>query len=788
MAYSLKLFGGVSLEVEDSAVTGSAAQRHRLALLALLAASPSRSLSRDRLMAFLWPDRDADRARKLLNQAVYALRGVLGDEAILSVNDELRLNAGAGRCDLIAFEEALAADPEGAIGLYAGPFLDGFFLRDAPEFEHWVDQERARLADSYAGALERAAAAAEAAGDLGRALAWWKARATQDPYDSRVALRLMQAYEADGNVAGALQHASIHERMLEEELGLPLPTAVATVVQRLHRRPSDHAPLTEPPGTATTTPPAVSPAAAPVSEPAALPVSLPAPRPGRRLRHFGRYGTAVLLAGALMFGAIRLVPTRANARVEQDLSIAVLPFRNLSTDPEDAILADAMTDELITMLAKVGGVRVTPSTSVAAFRDEPTDVRIIADRLRVSSIIEGGVQKSGSRIRVQVRLVDALDGATRWSERYDRELRDVFAVQDEIGRAVAGALGLRLGLSAATALVRQPTQSVAAYELYLRGSDPTLIRNDSTALDALEYFRQAIALDSTYAAAYAGLARIYLRVRGTMRRGTAGTPIAGLAGASPQDLLAAAEAAALKAIELDAELAEAQAALGLVRMNMNDIASAEPLLQRAIAIDPGRARYHEWLVGLYDWTGRAAEALAAAERALELDPLSPTAHAELARALLLNDRCDEALARLDALAALEPPLLRASTIAVQCYAKKQMWPEAVEAMRRQPGNPHSRALLVHLLARSGQREEALDLHAGLLDAWEPRGGGADAIAIAYAGLGDLDQAFAWIERAIDDGSLRTAPGMARIMAPMFEDLHRDPRFADVRTRLGLQNR
>jgi DNA-binding SARP family transcriptional activator len=193
----VRLLGAPALERDGSFVTGRAAQRHRLALLALLALSPGNRLGRDRLIATLWPESDAERGRNLLKVATYVLRSALGEDVLLTVGDELRLNTDLVIVDVAEFDAAVEqGDHARAIELYPGPFLDGFFLSDAPEFEQWVDGERARLASAYAGALEGAADAAAVAGDATTALNWWKLRAAHDPYDSRVALRLMHAFDA----------------------------------------------------------------------------------------------------------------------------------------------------------------------------------------------------------------------------------------------------------------------------------------------------------------------------------------------------------------------------------------------------------------------------------------------------------------------------------------------------------------------------------------------------------------------------------------------------------------
>ena len=228
MTFRLRLLGGAILERDDGTLlVGRAAQRHRIALLALLACTPGAGLSRDKLIGLLWPESDTERARNLLNVSVYELRKSLGDDALLSAGDELRLNGDAVSSDLADFTAAMEReDHDAAVALYRGPLLDGFFVDDAPELERWTERERARLADAYARALEALAGAAERRGDRRGAAEWWGRRAAHDPYDSRVALLLMQALDAAGHRAGALQHASIHERLLQEELGMPTAPAV----------------------------------------------------------------------------------------------------------------------------------------------------------------------------------------------------------------------------------------------------------------------------------------------------------------------------------------------------------------------------------------------------------------------------------------------------------------------------------------------------------------------------------------------------------------------------------
>jgi serine/threonine-protein kinase len=511
--------------------------------------------------------------------------------------------------------------------------------------------------------------------------------------------------------------------------------------------------------------------------------ALPSAADGSRVRMLSRRRAAVLAAGVLLLAALVGGLVWPRLRGQHSLSaiapaglgepsIAVLPLANLGSDSGDAALARGVTDELIATLASAGDVRVIASTSTAALKNRGMDVRSIADSLRVSNVLEGGLQKIGPRLRVQVRLIDGRDGATRWSETYDREFRDVLSVQDEIVRAVAAELSLRFDKE--KQLRRHHTRSAAAYELYLRGSDPVLLRSESGVWKAQGLFQQAIAADSTYAAAYAGLALVYIR-----RGRTTSDP-----GMPVPKLYALADDVASKAVALDGALPEAHYALGRVREARLQIRSAETEIRRAIALDPTRSIYHRSLAYVLAWNGRVEDELAEARRSLETDPLSPYAQAEVAGGLFGIGRYDESLAQLERLAAIKPPLQGVAFIAAQCYAKKQMWPEAIAALRpmAEAGDPMFVGLLGYMLARAGQPEEARRILADRLARREQTGVGAFQVAMVYTGLGDLDNAFAWLDKSVDDLSISSM-----IMGPTFDELHGDSRFELLRGRLGLQD-
>jgi serine/threonine-protein kinase len=745
-------------------------------LLAVLAAAGERGRSRDQLLGLFWPEATQARARHALEQLLYSLRNSIG-ESVFATSNPVRLNPEVVDSDVRAFAAALAGgELEAAVDQYGGPFLDGFYLDDAPEFERWVESERTRLATLYTDALNRLAQRADAARDHTAAVRWWRTLVQADPLSSKHATGLIGALMNAGDHAAALQYAERYEATVAEDLGTSVGPAVASLVAEVRARAtSDPVTVSRP---ASAPPRPRGPAGATAPDTAPEPVIAPPNelrQPERARRRLTPTAVAVVAASAVIATAAVLRAT-LHARAPSpgsEPSVAVLPLANVSRNPQDAALVDGITEELIGVLARLGGLRVTARTSAFLFKNSRADVRRIADSLGVSYIVEGGVQRADSEVRVDVRLVDARDGSTRWSETYDRKLHDIFAVQSDIASEVARELDVRLRGNTFARYGYAPTPNIAAYELYLHGSDPALMRGDSSVRRGLDYFRRAIALDSNYAAAYAGLARVHTR----LARGGDTT-------LSVREHMDSAEHAARKAVALNDSLGEAHAALAIVRRDNVDLASAETELKRAVSLEPMTARFHLWLAQLHAFRGRPAEAMAEARLAVTLDPLSPNAAGELARALFVSGRCNEALAQLAKLSGLQPPLLRARSIAAQCYARMGMWPEAIAEARKNTvsaGVP-AQGLLGHVLARAGRTDEARQILRALLDQHTRRAAdGAFEVAAVYAGLGERDRAFAWLDTALANRSI-----MLEHLPIILDALSSDPRADDFRRRLGIQ--
>lgn len=764
--YRLRTFGTLALggPGDDTVLGKHGHQRRRLALLAVLAAAGRQGRSRDQLLLLFWPDATQSHARHSLEQLLYAIRSSI-DESVFAGVNPVRLNPDVVSSDVAEFHDALErGDLEGAVKEYRGPFLDGFYLSDAADFEQWLDSERSRLERCYTGALERLAQSAESTHDHVTAVRWWRKLSETDSVSSKNATGLIRALMNAGDHAAALQYAEHYEAVVAQELGTSVGPAIANLVADVRAKAR-----TERVTVPKSQPPPKQPYAALVAAEAPSVDHPQVRRPRRRFSALTVFGTLVIFA-AIATAAWLRTPRGQSALHPAERSIAVLSFANASGNQEDAVLVDGISQELISVLARIPNLRVIARNSAFAAGKSDAELRRIADSLGVSNILEGEVQKSGSRLVVQARLVNA-DGSTRWSDTYDREMKDIFSVQSEIADAVARELDLRLGTSALARIKRGSTRNIAAYELYLHGNDPVLPRTDSGSRAALEYFRQAIALDPSYAAAYAGLSRMHRRIGvGDDRE------------LSRPERLALAEQAALKAVALDDSSGEAHAALSFVRRDNYQMAPAEAELKRAILLEPTNSRFHEWLVQLYVLTERPAEALAESRRAVELDPFSPNANAEFAHALLANDRCDEALAQLEKLKSLDPPLNRAGAIAAECYGQKQMWPEAIAEIERISvnGGPHGQALLGYMLGRGGRTDEARKVLAALLERSRRIHGDAFHVAIVYAGLGENDQAFAWLDKSVDDRSLAF-----QWMHTIVARLRRDPRFEKIRERAGL---
>lgn len=485
----------------------------------------------------------------------------------------------------------------------------------------------------------------------------------------------------------------------------------------------------------------------------------------------GLSALAIVLAGlAYLFGSGSDGAGRSRPPAG---AIAVLPFVNVGGDEDDAYFVDGMTDELISVLNRVPGLRVASRTAAFAFKDARATPREIGEALNVSTLLEGTVRKAGTRLRVTAQLVSVEDGLALWSDAYDREMSDVFAVQDDLARAIAGALRERLGGDVAGDVHGQRgTRDLAAYDRYLRGRFFFHKRGEEALHRALAYFEQAVVRDSSYAAAYTGMADVY-----------AVLPL--YSSAAGDSLLPLALEAVDRAIALDNRLAAAYTSRGGILNNSWRWQAAARDFQRAIELDPKDVTAYQWYGENLLLNGRVEQAIANLRRARELDPFSPIITALHGVALGLAGSPDEAVQTLRRAVEADSSLAATRLMLGAVYLYGGRGVDAIrelEAARAMGDAPAVQGMLGYAYAVTGRTEEARTLLASLAAAG-PGAGRAAAVARIHLGLGDRTAALTWLERAADlrDPFFSSEP----IASPIFDSLRDDPRFAEILRKVNL---
>jgi TolB-like protein/DNA-binding SARP family transcriptional activator/Tfp pilus assembly protein PilF len=780
--FRLQTLGSLSLHDHSGvAIPGHGSQRRRLALLAVLAASGDRGRSRDSLLALFWPDAQPDRARHSLEQLLYAIRSSVHNEAFLGVNP-IALNPEVIRSDVRELERALAEGRlEDAVAEYHGPFLEGFVLADALEFEPWADGERTRLASAYARALEALAAAAERRCDFQSAVEWWERRAAHDPYDSRVAQSLMQALDASGNRARAIQHASIHERLLRHELGVQAPTAVSMLAERMRVEPRTASSAIAP--AVTVTAPAAPAAPADISavqEPPADPRTDPGlPRSpesaalqqpespeGARRRRLVRVVSLSLVAAAVAAGLAWVFWPAAPA---PERSIAVLPFLDMSPRGDNEYFTDGITEEITTQLSTVPTLKVISRTSAMHYKKSTKPLKQIAGELGVAHVLEGSVRRFGDTIRITAQLIDAGADHHLWSRSYDRYAMNVIGVQDEIASAVSRALEVELG-GTQGALARRGTRDPQAYEFYRRGRYLWGKRTKAGHEQAIAYYQRAIARDSGYADAYSGLADAYLTA---YQFNVSPLPEA--------EVYSRMKWAAERAVALDDRSADAHVSLAMARWWQRDWPGAERELKRAFELNPGHGA-RGWYAQLLSGMGRVEESVQQTQLISGLDPLGLLSSINGAWMRFLARDYDGAIEQYQRSLELNDSWAPSYTALGLIYAQKGMDDAATKAASKAValgGRQISsfQANLAYVHARAGRRAEAEQfLKLAKKDPWE-----GFNIARAYVALGERDSAFAWLDR-----SSWTWPHRAARADPTLDPLRSDPRFTRLSERIDRE--
>jgi serine/threonine-protein kinase len=456
-------------------------------------------------------------------------------------------------------------------------------------------------------------------------------------------------------------------------------------------------------------------------------------------------------------------------------TIAVLPFTNLSGDKENEYFSDGLTEETINALTRLPGLRVTGRTSAFALRGKNLDVREIGAKLNVEHILEGSVRSSGNRVRVTAQVVNVADGYQLWSERYDREMRDILDIQDEISHAIVDTL--RIHRAKDISPVRRYTSSPEAYSLYLRGRHHLEKHTPEGYSMARQCFEDALAADPKYTLAFLGLAEFHWQ-----------NAFYGLQ--YPREALASAKEAAIRALEIDDALPEGHASLGtMLGVADCDWRAASLAFQRALELDANSPyvlfRYANYCL----WPqGRSEEATALIERALSFDPLWLLANWVLAYYIYARRQYDSAISHLIAVIEMAPASYLAHCVLGLAYAQQGMQHEALGALERAcelfPGNSFTLGMLAYGLGKAGKPKKARNLIEQLLAAQRQSYVPAKSLMFAWAGLNDSNEVLAWAEKSLDERDPMLI--MNLLQEPILDFVRASPRYQALLRKINIQ--
>jgi TolB-like protein/Tfp pilus assembly protein PilF len=454
-------------------------------------------------------------------------------------------------------------------------------------------------------------------------------------------------------------------------------------------------------------------------------------------------------------------------------SIAVMPFINEGGNPDVEYLSDGMTETLIGTLSRLPNLSVRPRSSVFRYKSTDTNIQTIGKELGVNAVLSGRVTQRGDQLTLSLELIDVAHNRVIWSEQYNRKQDDIVSLQTEIARDVSTKLKTRLSGAEEQSLAKTSTVNPEAYQLYLKGRYYWNKRTAENIRKAMAQFQQAADIDPNYALAYSGLADCYV-------------VLGDYTGAPETDTVPKAQAYAKRALALDGSLVEAQASLAFSYQQVWQWAEAEREYKRAIELDPNYATAHHWYNVLLMETGRFNEGLAEIKRAQELDPLSPIIGYQLALTHLAEGNFGAAIEQSKRIIDLDPNFPRAHESLGLAYLKQNRYDEAIAEFQKAADlSPNDRLTLRDLgygYAVAQKRKEALAVLTRLKSNYEKGEAYPQDVAAVYVGLGEMDQAFAWLNKSLETRTGR----LLRIGYHIpFEAVRRDPRYAEIRRRMGL---
>jgi len=483
-------------------------------------------------------------------------------------------------------------------------------------------------------------------------------------------------------------------------------------------------------------------------------------------------GAGIVLLAAILAASFFLRARRPGAATPVR-SMAVLPFKPLVADSRDEALEMGLSDALITRLGSIRELVVPPTSSVSRYHNLDQDPLKTARELHVDAVLDGHVQKFVDRIRITAQLLSAEDGRQLWTQQFEEKFTDVFALEDSMSKQIAAALLLKLTRGEEKSITRHYTESSQAYQEYVLGRYLWSKRTLDGLYHAIKHYQEATAIDPNYALAYAGIADCYFV----------------LDEEPPRQVMPKAEQAALAAVRIAPELAEAHSALGKAKMYYDlDWPGAETEFKVALGLDPNSANIHLAYSGYLTNCARFDEAYRERKRALELDPLSLMSNKTLAGALFRLGQMDEAIAQYQKTLEMDPGFAQAQREIGLVYEKQARYSEALAALRKAlelPGNhfkPTNEADICYVLAVSGRTAEARKALGALIDKSKSSYVSPYDIAIAYCGLGQKELALDWLDKAYDDRS----KWLVQLKVDYrLDPLRSDPHFVDLLRRTGI---
>lgn len=702
-----QLLGGACLRSGDSLLSGPPAQRHRIALLAMIVAAWPQPLTRDRAMTFLWPEKDTAASRRLLNLAVHVLRSAIGEEAIVTTGDGLLFDPSFITCDLHDLRKAIASgNSERIVESHTGALLDGFHLPESTDFEFWLEERRNGIEHAYIAALLALARDREKSGDATGRVGTCRKLVAADPHSSVYAQALMQALDDAGDRAGALRYATEHAHRLRVDLGYDPHPDVTALVRQLSSGP-----------------------------------------PRRQATHF---------------------PV---AR-ETSSSIAVLPFLNLSAEPDNEYFADGITEDVIAHLSKVRALRVISLNSVMPFKGRKQNIEEIGAALNVTTLLDGSVRRAGDDVRIVAKLIDVASDQHLWAETYDRKLTDIFAIQTDVALKISAALKAELSHDETTRVERPPTRDLQAYQLFLKGRQWFIDYTPGSFNQATDLFERAIARDPSFAAAWASLGLVYVE---SAEQGYLDPALA----------FSRADDATSNSLHLDSDLSAAHCTLGYLKTVRDfDWAGAEASFKRALELSPSNSDAYDLYGRLCSGLERYDEAFDMQKRAYELDPLAH--RMDMVTTLLRAGRYAEALNAAEIGVALDRSHPRASATLGWAYFLNERHDEGLAELERASALSAETTLWLSQLGEAyglaGKMAKARSVLRNLERRAETGFVSPYHFAYVYTGLGQYDRAMDLLEEAV---AKRTGPTYGIKGSFLLSRLHSHPRFRALLKEMNL---